>query len=306
MVRFRLIGVIMSSMRAKVASGACRSAAVGFMVCGAAMSVSGEARAADGNGFGSSIFPLFGEKARQAGHDLPRPFGVGGAFQLNGRDFAVDEVRLAFANGTTLDVDDVLTVDTVAATDNRYIGFVADAWILPFFNVFFIAGDGQSDSDVDIEVDVGVPFVPNAQVTADVDVGGRLLGGGGTLAGEWRSIFFSVGVMYLSTTSDAIDGDYESYTITPRIGYRFDPNPNLRVATWVGARYFDAEKTVDGTLELPLVEPVDFSFRLTPLTNWEAAIGGSVILAERWQSILELSSDFGDASSMTLTLQYRL
>ncbi|MEL7028519.1 MAG: hypothetical protein AAGL49_04750 [Pseudomonadota bacterium] len=270
------------------------------------LAVAGPAAAEDGEGFGSSIFPLFGDRFRAAGHDLPRPFGLGGVLQLNGRDFAVDDVQLEFANGSTLNVDDVITVDTVAATDNRMFGFVADVWILPFFNVYFVAGDGRSESDVDIEVDIDLPFIPNALVTADVDVDGRVLGGGGILAGQYRDFFYSVGVNYISTSSDSIDGDYEYYTITPRVGYRILQRPNLGARAWIGATYFDAEKNVSGLIDLPIVEPVRYSFELKPLTNWEASIGASLLIADHWQSILELSSDFEDATSLTLNVGYRL
>ena len=270
----------------------------------AAIGLSGAFAACNAQAGENSIFPLFGESMKRSGTELP--FGVAGLFQLNGRDFSVDNVQLSFA-GNTLAVDDILAVDVISPTDNRVAGFVADLWVLPFLNLYFVAGDGESESDVNLSVDLGLPLLGPLDFAVPVNVNGFVLGGGAMLAGQTGNVFYTLDFNYISTQSDSIDGSFEFYTLTPRIGVVTELGPNWKANTWLGARYYDAEKTLDGSIALlPFIDPLDFSFELNPLTHWEAVAGTSITFSDHWNGSVEVSSDFGDASSVSLLLGYRL
>lgn len=88
---------------------------------------------------GTSSFPLpfLGDKAREAGYDLPLPLGLGLNFIFIDRPTEITRVQAGINDGGLQDVE-YLAFDALAHV--RTVMARADAWIFPFLSVYLLGG----------------------------------------------------------------------------------------------------------------------------------------------------------------------
>lgn len=219
--------------------------------------------------FGAA-FPLVSEAAEPA---LPRPFGVGITLYGQSQDYDLERLRFNLP-GVVVDTN-AISIDNQLAEQNLKL----DYWVLPFLNVFAIAGrlDGQTDVDFS---DVVLP-VPLSKVSIHYD--GEVYGGGITLAIGGERWFGSLTGIYTDTN---VTGDFDSQVtalvVTPKVGLHGD-----RGAFWVGAMYQQAEEEHAGTITLPLVGPVGFDVKLAEEDSVNLLFGMAAGLTEHLHLELE-------------------
>ncbi len=219
--------------------------------------------------FGAAL-PLVSEAAEPA---LPKPFGVGITLYGQSQDYELE--RLSFdLPGLVIDTN-AISIDNQLAEQNLKL----DYWVLPFLNVFAIAGrlDGQTDVDFS---DVVLP-VPLSKVSIHYD--GEVYGGGITLAIGGERWFGSLTGIYTDTN---VTGDFDSQVtalvVTPKVGLHGD-----RGAFWVGAMYQQAEEEHAGIINLPLVGPVGFDVKLAEEDSVNLLFGMAAGLTEHLHLELE-------------------
>ena len=109
-----------------------------------------------------SSLPFLGEQARQAGYELPLPFGVAAIYNYVARDIVVTDVRVG-VNGAPL-----TSVSQVANFKARSFANAAvvktDAWLFPFLDVYLLLSYIHNSSDTKhrghgVEA---APFVPTS------------------------------------------------------------------------------------------------------------------------------------------------
>jgi hypothetical protein len=109
-----------------------------------------------------SSLPFLGEQARQAGYELPLPFGVSAVYNYVARDIEVKDVRIG-VNGAPL-----TSVSQVANFKARSFANAAvvktDAWLFPFLDVYLLLSYIHNSSDTKhrghgVEA---APFVPTS------------------------------------------------------------------------------------------------------------------------------------------------
>jgi hypothetical protein len=179
----------------------------------------------------SSFLPIWGEEAKKRGYELPFPFGISGSFFFAQRDIKVNSVDVDIKD-TTLHVDDYAFIKVKSKERNWSMRL--DAWIFPFLNIYVLGGYTHEHTPINIDiykedivkglffsslnkisarrhnrnVETGEDALPeHIEVDFDLDLYGPTYGGGATLVGGYKKLFFVVDTNY--TVSD-LTGDLVS------------------------------------------------------------------------------------------------
>lgn len=216
--------------------------------------------------------------------DLPRPWGIGFDFYTMDQDYDIESLSFQLPGVSLGDPSQIDVTNEV-----RHYDLKADAWILPFLNVFGLVGRVNIDTLVDFSMaDIqGLP--PGVNLGAlPVSFNGTVWGGGFTLAYGSERWFTSVTTVWTKTsTSGDLDSKVTSTVVQPRIGllrsgWRF----------WVGGMYLDTDEKHSGIFPLPFIGPVPFEVELKSSDNWNYTVGAGYELNDRVN--LSLEAGFGN------------
>ncbi|MDX7990616.1 hypothetical protein [Xenorhabdus littoralis] len=212
----------------------------------------------------SRILPIWGDKARAKGYDLPEPFGASYSYMNMRQDIVVDSIKFQFTNPKFKMLENTIVNagDTREKSETHMLKL--DTWVLPFLNIYGIYGKtkGTSKSNLDsIYLPGADPDEPSwDNLPFELNFKGKTFGGGATFAGGYNQFFATLDTNYTRTNLDILDGDISALVITPRIGYEFVFEPlisgqgNTKVQVWVGAMYQDITQHFKGDvskLDLP-------------------------------------------------------
>ena len=233
------------------------------------------------------------------GRDLPKPFGVSlDVLSLN-QDYEIEQFNLDVPFFESIDSS---LVEIESDTDYTAIKF--DAWLFPFLNVFFMAGDIEGSTFVTLD-SVQVPNVPIAINNINIDVDGEVYGAWLTGVGGGDKWFSSLTVSY--TESD-LDGEFSSgidtWTVMPRAGARFK-----QFDVWLSAMYLELDETHTGTIDLNLVTPfgplppVNFDLSLRPEQSVNYGLGARFKFNKSLNAAVEFT--FGDREHQFFNLNWR-
>ena len=226
----------------------------------------------------TDVIPLWGTTLRERGTDLPLPFGLGVTYTYVNQNTEVSHVKVK---------DRALDLNIPAAkTASHTVVLRADAWVLPFLNVYGMLGytNGQTEPRL---------------VLATGKVKGRtvsysraLYGGGATLAGGYKAYFLTLDANYTTgavQTDNGQIGNHEIYSITftPRAGAIFSSGAWGEGSLWVGGMYMDFAQKVRDSLSVA-DRDVDFSVRIKAKDPWNVLFGGNWALNKRWSIAVEL------------------
>jgi hypothetical protein len=262
--------------------------------------------------------PIWGEKVREKGFDLPLPFGVGANLVFMDQGIKLRNVKVGIGS-PLVEVEGLEFSD--ARSHDRATTARLDLWLLPFANIYGIFGyvNGESELDLDIGAVVGglpgIPglppiFEPGKTIDLNIDYNGTTFGGGVTLAAGYKNFFASLDGNYTYSNIDIVDGDIETYTITPRAGVLVDPEavPGS-LALWVGAMYMRYEQTITDDINLKEIDPrlpsveIDFKLDVKNEKPWNFLFGGQWEITRRWQFMAE--GGIGDRSQVVTGLFFR-
>ena len=129
------------------------------------------------------LFSMTGSSNRAL--SFPRPFGVGVVGIYMDRDVEVDDVRVSFGDRPPESIGE--RADFGVQNSTGLVTARADAWILPFLNVYLMAGHTESEARLNTVITIPTPGPgdPIEQIIqVDSDVSGALFrrrndGGGG-------------------------------------------------------------------------------------------------------------------------------
>jgi hypothetical protein len=268
--------------------------------------------------------PFLGQKVVDMGIDLPRPYGVGIAYANVSQDIVIEELLAGFNGGEKENFEFVSFAESV--TDISSYQFKADAWILPFMNVFGFLGEARGDVAVDVLLDGNLildrlgsncdRLIPplecflfrDREITLPVrtDVNVRTYGVGTVLAGGLGNWFGAV-PMTVSWNSGNVEYDGRTINITPRVGRLFDIGRLGSMAAFVGATYMDSDVTVTGTFPVPEVGlGIDYTVNQTNADRWNYLVGFNWNLSRRVAWSLEYNGFAGSREALITTLTFRL
>jgi len=224
---------------------------------------------------------------------LPRPFGIGGDFYTMDQDYNIESLTFALPGVTLPDPSQIKVTNEVAHIDMQ-----ADAWILPFLNVFGILGRVNIDTVVDFS-QAEIQGLPISLGDLPVKFDGTVYGGGFTLAYGSKNWFTSVTTAFTKTnTSGDLDSSVKSTTVQPRLGLIRD---SWRF--WVGAMYLKTDETHSGTFDIPYIGPVPFAVELETADKWNYVVGAGYAFTDR--ATLRLEYGFGARNHTLFNFAFR-
>jgi len=141
----------------------------------------------------SSFLPLMADEASKRGIQLPLPFGAGLVYYHLDRAIAISDVRLGRNGAPPTSVSDVAQLSSDSRVDN--LNLKLDAWVLPFVNLYVIAGYLWNTSNTRIDVSLP-PLLPGgpprqARLSVPTAINGSVGGVGITLAGGYGRYFIT-------------------------------------------------------------------------------------------------------------------
>ncbi|HEU5181269.1 MAG TPA: hypothetical protein VFW45_10770, partial [Candidatus Polarisedimenticolia bacterium] len=195
--------------------------------------------------------PFLAEEARKRGIELPRTYGVGLVYYHLDRAIDISDVRVGRNGADPSSVSDFAQLDSDSRVDNLNLKF--DVWILPFLNLYAIAGYIWNESTTNIEATLP-PIAPGGsprQFTFSVptEMTGTVGGLGMTLAGGYRSLFFSAD-LNVAKADLGFDDNFRAVVTSVRTGWngRAGSRP---MQVWLNATYWNTYAEATGTVDDP-------------------------------------------------------
>ena len=251
-------------------------------------------------------------KSLAAGHELPLPLGISANVffmeqDMEAQSIAVDIPPLPLPTGP-LQLPPGLPAES-AKLESRVTTTTAkiDAWVLPFLNVYGVAGYVDGETTASGFSVGGLPpelasLLPNSFAIA---YSGSTYGVGGTLAAGYNQFFASLDANYTESDLDIGDSTIEAFVISPRFGITGDLG-GLNGALYVGAMYQDVDEQQNGTVKFPIMGtsvPVGYDVISAAKEEWNYLVGANLKASESWNYGIEVG--FSDRTHVMATLNYR-
>ncbi|MGL4474906.1 MAG: virulence protein [Shewanella sp.] len=272
--------------------------------------------------------PLFADEAIAKGYVLPEPFGLSiGAMHVE-QGIEVDSIGFGGLNHPLFPnrplAPNAIDISAEQGDQQSQVYTLrADAWLLPFLNVYAIAGKmtGYTETKVHInkvQLIPGRPPITQGLPSFDfrLDLDGYLYGGGIVIAGGVGNWFTLIDASLTNTRLTVIDGNINAFVLSPRIGYDFS-DKGLPLRLWVGGMYQEVEQELSGKisdLDLgpvgnELIKAVDrngearFDVEQHLTTPWNTLVGFQYLISNDWSLVGEVG--LGGRQSGMLSLEYR-
>ncbi len=222
--------------------------------------------------------------------ELPPPLGIGITFYGQSQDYKLAQLSFSVP-GFSVDPSSLAIANRLSEANVKI-----DYWVLPFLNVFGLAGQLDGKTTVDFRR-AQLPIQLDNLV---IDYDGNVFGGGITLAAGNQRWFGSLTAIYTKTDlSGDFDSKVKALVIAPKFGLH-----DGRGALWVGAMYQDAQEDHSGRITLPIVGGTDFAVRLNEKDSVNLQVGMSVALTEHWFLEVEGGTLGRESGSMAITYRF--
>ena len=251
-------------------------------------------------------------KSLAAGHELPLPLGVSANVffleqNMEAQSISIDIPPLPLPTGLV-----ELPPGLPAAAnklESRATSTTAklDAWLLPFLNVYGVAGYVDGETTASGFSVGGLPpelasLLPNSFAIA---YSGSTYGVGGTLAAGYNQFFASLDANYTESDLDIGDSTIEAFVISPRVGITGELG-GLSGSLYVGAMHQDVDEQQNGTVKFPIAGvsvPVGYDVISAAKEEWNYLVGANLKASESWNYGIEVG--FSDRTHVMATLNYR-
>lgn len=173
-----------------------------------------------------SFFPLmqgFKKKAEAAGAEFPKPYGVAASMYYQNQEMSIEKIRLGNLelepNGV-IDFADSKIRNTVVSSQAR-----ADVWVLPFVNIYGMAGRVNTFNDIKLQINATAPpgsinpgDVPLFERQQIANINGTVLGFGTVIAGGYGKVFANVNLTWAKTFLRELSSEQKSFVAFPMVG----------------------------------------------------------------------------------------
>ena len=265
-----------------------------------------------------NFLPFFGKTLRDQGYQLPLPMGVGVNTIIMRQTNKLSEFNLLI-DKSAIPYD--LQVYNIQSTDLN-VTFRPDLWIFPFLNIYGIIGytSGSVNPAIIIpsivyedpilgEIEINEAFIINQAIAYE----GKTLGFGTTIAGGFKSMFFTLDYNYTISQMDVIKDDIIAHTLTPRVGVTLDAyNTKGKGVIYVGAMYLHIDQKISDRINLRQTAPdiadiigeeIGYSMRLGVKEPINFILGGSWQINQHMNLMVE--TGMGDRSQLMVGFEYR-
>jgi len=270
--------------------------------------------------------PFLAQSVIDKGYDLPLPYGAGLTYA------SVEQGQLLRSLEVGINGRDVIPFDFVSfensVSDSRSFSIKADAWLLPFMNVYAMIGKLDGDASMDIYLDgdgmlehldiscTGLPPNPLCPLLGDktfllpikTSFEGTTYGVGATFAAGWKGWFVAVplNATYADMQGSSTDG--LNFTATPRGGKVFNLGRNGNLALFAGGNYLNSDLTIDGLYEFDLPDGTlsfDYIIDQENKDKWNLLLGFNWDINKRFSWSAEYNGFIGSRDAIITSVNWR-
>ena len=195
------------------------------------------------------VLPIWADKAieRGMGDELQLPFGLNINYVNAFIDMEITEFELSFGNRDLTGIinSETLNFTSVTATTNG-ANFRADAWILPFLNVYGLFSSVKGSTGVSLQPTwynaTGDIILQLPEFSSKVEFDAIAYGAGSTMIYGFNNYFMSTDFNFSRTETELLQDQVTYATFSTRVGRRFFPSKKRRdmfIAGYIGAMYRD-------------------------------------------------------------------
>jgi hypothetical protein len=249
----------------------------------------------------SSFLPLMADKVGKRGYELPLPYGISANFFILERELEVESVRVGI-DRPPQSIDRFFSVAPKSSVSNISLRF--DAWLLPFLNLYGLAGFTQSESE--IQITIKQPG-PGLIFNTETDLDGPTVGVGMTLAAGYKSYFLTLDTNYSFTDMDTdgvFDGEFKAMVASVRTGWHGKVGKAM-MRIWLGGTYWDIERNITGSIKLPDDRTLFFEVDQGPVDPGNLNIGTNLEISRQFSFTLDYGFNFDDMNSLMGNVTYR-
>lgn len=213
------------------------------------------------------VLPIWGQKVVDRNIELQLPLGVNVNYVYNQMTLELTEFSMNFYDGENL--DDIINPESLNFTETiataNGVNFRADAWVLPFLNVYGIYSSNHGSTKVSFQPQViDENLGPNGNIkeirtleepidVSPVEFSTNSFGVGSTLVYGWDNYFISTDANITWSSSDLLAEKVIFFVGSARIGRRVNFRNNMKLSVYIGAMYRDFvdKKSNTGSLGVP-------------------------------------------------------
>jgi hypothetical protein len=250
------------------------------------------------------ILPLFRDWFEAQDVPLPLPLGAGLMAIFMERDIEVTNVTVQFRDRPPESISD--RADFEVANRTRSMAARFDAWVLPFLNVYALAGKASTDTSLRTRFVIDRPAAPPVEVDImeDSSVDGPMLGFGLTAVIGGDAWFAMADANYTRAEMDLFDEEIRAWMYSGRLGWH-GPTRWGPARAWGGFFYMDSERTLTITDSFPIIGPTQVRVTQRPVDPLTWQFGASLTIARHWDLLVEAGTNFDDANLLVLSASYR-
>lgn len=268
--------------------------------------------------------PFLAQKVIDEGYDLPLPYGVGFTYANVDQAQILDSLQVGINDREVIPFDFV-AFDNARSESNSY-SLKADAWLLPFMNVFVMLGKLNGHAPLDVVLDgngildhldiscTGFPPSPLCGLLEDKTFSfpirpsfeGTTYGIGTTLAAGWKGWFVALPLNYTYADMQGSQTDGASFTATPRFGKTLNLGRKGNLSIFAGGNYLDSDLTIDGYAQTPdgLLR-FDYIIDQQNKDKWNALIGFNWDINRRLSWSAEYDGFIGSRDAFITSINWR-
>lgn len=229
--------------------------------------------------------PILGEKATQAGYQLPYSAGVSVQYFGSESDLVINNLKVGFNGREMFNLDEIVRFDKAVATAQS-ITVRPDLWLFPFLNIYGILG--ISDASTDIGFSVWIPDqnggnqqILSAETVVEFTTTSFGLGMTPTIGVGGGFIALDMNVVW--TDVPQLAQPARSFVFGPRFGksFTFRKNPDSNIAVWVGGFRVDISGDTKGSLALSEVLPEDSDIEMK-IDDAQQRVGETQVELDDW------------------------
>ena len=252
------------------------------------------------------ILPFLAQDAIDQGFERPLPVGIGLSHRYAKRVINVTGVR-AGINNPGNDVSSQLDVDVNTEVNTTVLRL--DAWIFPFMNVYGFTGHVDNKAPVVFTADLsGIGGSPNTTINSRFDLDGPTYGGGVVLAGGLADYFMTLDANFFKADlTGTVSEEFTGSTYSARAGWNGEIKGHPS-RFWLGISYWKTESKVSGSIPLGGLlagNSIEFEVDQEPENPSNFNLGGYVELTRKIHLIVDLGSNFDDATTILAEMNYR-
>ena len=210
------------------------------------------------------VLPIWGQALTDRNIDFQLPFGLNVNYIYNEMDIAITDFSMYVGNDPTTPANEIISSLINHETLNfsqttakaQGINIRADAWILPFLNIYGIFAENDGYTGVVLQPtwrdESGDIILQLPVFESEVTFESKTYGIGTTFVYGWNDYFISADANFTSSKSELLTQRVGIVVASARIGRRVIFPNNMKLAVYFGAMYrnFLSNEGNDGTIKL--------------------------------------------------------